>query len=97
MTVYAAASFTTDAGTSVRAIVTNHLISHGYTRIGGIFGMGSTTGHDRREGFLRALKEHNHNRLTELIKYANPREEDGFATTMKLLQLPEPPGGSLYQ
>jgi LacI family fructose operon transcriptional repressor len=68
-----------------------HLIEHGYRRFGGIFGMGSTTGPERREGFVRALKEHNIQPSSDLIKYANPREEDGFNTTMKLLELPEPP------
>jgi len=71
--------------------VTKHLIGHSYTRIGGIFGMGSTTGRDRREGFFRALKEHSLKPITELTKYAQPREEDGYATAVKLLQLPEPP------
>ena len=72
-----------------------HLIEHGYRRIGAIFGMGSTTGRERREGFLRALKEHNLQPSTDLTKYANPREEDGFNTTMKLLQLSEPPDAIL--
>ena len=72
-----------------------HLIEHGYRRIGAIFGMGSTTGRERREGFLRALKEHNLQPSTDLAKYANPREEDGFNTTMKLLQLSEPPDAIL--
>ncbi|SHO46293.1 LacI family DNA-binding transcriptional regulator [Desulfopila aestuarii] len=71
--------------------ITKHLIGHGYSRIGGIFGMGSTTGRDRREGFLRALKEHALKPITELTKYAHPREEDGYTTATKLLELPEPP------
>jgi len=71
--------------------ITKHLISHKYSRIGGIFGMGSTTGRDRREGFLRALDEHALTPITELTKYAHPREEDGYATAIKLLQLPDPP------
>ena len=71
--------------------LTTHLIKHGHRRIGAIFGMGSTTGRERREGFVRALKEHDLQPSTELVKYANPRERDGFRTTIKLLQLPEPP------
>lgn len=71
--------------------LTNHLIDHGYTRISGIFGMGSTTGRDRREGFLKALREQDLKPVTELTKYANPREADGYATATRLLQLSQPP------
>jgi DNA-binding LacI/PurR family transcriptional regulator len=72
-----------------------HLIEHGYRRIGAIFGMGSTTGRERREGFVRALKQHDLQPSADLVKYANPREEDGFNTTMKLLQLSDPPDAIL--
>lgn len=72
-----------------------HLIEHGYQRIGAIFGMGSTTGRERREGFVRALKENDLQPSTDLIKYANPREKDGFNTTKKLLHLTEPPDAIL--
>ena len=75
--------------------ITTHLIEHGCRRIGGIFGMGSTTGPERREGFVWALKDHDLKPSSDLIKYANPREEDGFNTTMKILQLPEPPDAIL--
>jgi LacI family fructose operon transcriptional repressor len=75
--------------------LTTHLIEHGYRRIGAIFGMGSTTGRERREGFKRALREHDLPPAADMVKYANPREGDGFSTTMKLLQLPEPPDAIL--
>jgi LacI family fructose operon transcriptional repressor len=75
--------------------ITIHLIEHGYRRIGAIFGMGSTTGRERREGFVRALREHDFQPSNDLVKYANPREEDGFNATMKLLQLSEPPDAIL--
>ena len=71
--------------------ITTHLIEHGYRRIGAIFGIGSTTGRERREGFVQALKAYDLQPSTDLVKYANPREDDGFNTTLKLLQLPEPP------
>ena len=67
--------------------LTNHLIEQGYKRIGGIFGKGSTTGRERREGFIQALKDHSMKPITELIKYTNPREEDGYNMTMKLLKM----------
>lgn len=71
--------------------ITSHLIGHGYRRIAGIFGMGSTTGRERREGFMRALKDHDIKPSNDLIKYTNPREEDGFDTTLKLLDVEEKP------
>ncbi|WP_372681711.1 LacI family DNA-binding transcriptional regulator [Desulfosarcina sp.] len=71
--------------------ITTHLIEHGYRRIGAIFGIGSTTGRERREGFVQALKAHDLQPSTDWVKYANPREDDGFDTTLKLLQLPDPP------
>lgn len=71
--------------------LTNHLIERGHRRIGGIFGMSSTTGRERREGFMRALKDNNIKPATDLIKYTNPREDDGFKTAMKLLQLDNRP------
>jgi len=68
-----------------------HLIEHGYRRISGIFGIGSTTGRERQEGFMRALNDNHIQPSPELVKYTNPREDDGFHTTMKLLELPDPP------
>jgi LacI family transcriptional regulator, fructose operon transcriptional repressor len=75
--------------------ITSHLIEHGYRRIGGLFGMGSTTGQERREGFIQALKDHNIKPVAELIKYVNPREGDGFTATMKLLEMPDKPDAIL--
>lgn len=72
-------------------ILTNHLIERGHRRIGGLFGMDSTTGRERREGFMRALKDNNIKPVTDLIKYTNPREDDGFKTAMKMLQLDDRP------
>ena len=75
--------------------LTSHLIEHGYSRFGGIFGVGSTTGQDRREGFLKALTEHNIKINDDLIKYAKPRVDDGFSTAMKLLRMKERPDAIL--
>jgi len=71
--------------------LTSHLIDQGYKRIGGIFGIGSTTGRERREGFMQALKDNNIKPIADLIKYTNPREDDGFKTAMKLLQMEDRP------
>ena len=79
-----------DNVTSAHTIV-SHLIEHGYKRIAGIFGAESTTGRERREGFLKALKDHNIKPLQDLIKYSNPRIDDGFNTAMSLLGRNDPP------
>jgi len=71
--------------------LTSHLIEHRYRRIGGIFGGGSVTGRERREGFLRALQDNNIKPNYDLIKYSKPREEEGYNTAMKLLELENPP------
>jgi len=68
-----------------------HLIEHGCTRIAGIFGTGSTTGQERCEGFLKALKEHNIKPVKELIQFVGAREEEGFETAMKLFRLKQRP------
>ena len=65
--------------------IVSHLIEHGYKRLAGIFGAESTTGKERRDGFLKALKDHDIKPDHDLIKYSKPREEDGFETAMKVL------------
>lgn len=40
---------------------------------------------------MQALKTHDLQPSSDMVKYANPRENDGFNTTLKLLQLPAPP------
>lgn len=79
-----------DNVSSAHAMIT-HLIEHGYTRIAGIFGAGSTTGQERCEGFLNALKEHNIKPVKELIQFVGAREEEGFETAMRLFQLKQRP------
>jgi LacI family fructose operon transcriptional repressor len=68
-----------------------HLISDGRRRIGALFGINSTTGRERREGYVRALKEHELKPLADLVTYVHARVEDGYEATLKLLNLPEPP------
>lgn len=76
-------------------ILTSHLIEHGCQRISGIFGIGSTTGRKRHEGFMQALKDHNIEPATDLIKFTHPKEEDGYNVVMNLLQSPDRPEGIL--
>lgn len=71
--------------------IVDHLLQDGYRRIGAIFGSGSTTGRERREGYLQALQAHNVSPIPEIQTFGMPREEEGYAVTMKLLDLPKRP------
>ena len=78
---------------SAHRIVT-HLIEHGYRRLAGVFGS-STTGRERHDGFLKALKDHDIKPLKDLIKFTEAREEDGFKVAMKLLKMRDRPDAIL--
>ncbi|MEX1349827.1 MAG: LacI family DNA-binding transcriptional regulator [Desulfobacterales bacterium] len=78
-----------DNVSSAHRIVT-HLIEHGYRRLAGVFGS-STTGRERHDGFLKALKDHDIKPLKDLIKFTEAREEDGFKVAMKLLKMRDRP------
>jgi LacI family fructose operon transcriptional repressor len=71
--------------------IVEHLVADGHQRIGAMFGLGSTTGRERHEGYLRALKEHGLKPAPELIHYVDARAEEGYQKTRELLNLPEPP------
>lgn len=71
--------------------LTEHLLDDGHRRIGAMFGVGSSTGRERREGFVQAFKDRGLTPPLELISYVEAREEDGYKTTQRLLNLPERP------
>jgi LacI family fructose operon transcriptional repressor len=71
--------------------ITEHLLDDGHRRIGAMFGLGSTTGRERREGFLQAFKNRGLKPALELLSYIDVREEEGYKATQQLLALPEPP------
>ena len=69
----------------------DHLIGHGRRRIAGLFGAKSSTGAERRRGFLTA-HEHHHLPVDEsLQRLLPPFAEEGFLATRELLQRPDPP------
>ncbi|GAK52704.1 transcriptional regulator, LacI family [Candidatus Moduliflexus flocculans] len=68
-----------------------HLIQDGYRRVGAFFGIGSTTGRERKEGFLRAFEEHGITLPPEFLMMVDARIEPGYEAALKLLDLPEPP------
>ena len=69
----------------------NHLIEDGHKRIAGIFGVASTTGAERREGYLRALKQNEIKPIPELSMFVEAKEEAGCEAVLKLLNLSQPP------
>lgn len=71
--------------------IISHLIADGHRRIGAMFGMGSATGRERHDGFRQALEAHGLDLHPELVSYVNAREEEGYQTTYRLLNLAHPP------
>lgn len=70
----------------------SHLIEDGYTRIGAVLGVTSTTtGRERYEGYVRALVAHHISLDPRLVLTGIPREEVGYRLTEALLNLSEPP------
>lgn len=71
--------------------IVSHLIANGYRRIGAMFGVGSTTGRERRAGYEQALKEHGLKPIPELVKYVDAREAEGYQMAKTYLNLAPPP------
>ena len=70
----------------------SHLISDGHRRIAAVVGIPTaTTGRERREGYLRALKAHGLPVLPHLVRTGLPKEEFGYQSTGELFDLSEPP------
>lgn len=75
--------------------LTQHLIERGYRRIGAVIGDAATTGHDRRQGYEAALRDHGLVPVPQYIKNVQPRIEAGYAAVLDLLRLPQPPDAIL--
>ena len=56
-----------------------------------LFGIGSTTGQERREGYFKALEDHGLKPSAELAFFVEAREAEGYKATRELLKLPVPP------
>jgi DNA-binding LacI/PurR family transcriptional regulator len=70
----------------------SHLISDGYRRVAAVLGDPiATTGHQRREGYERALKAHGLEVLPHLIRVGSPKEATGYQLTRELLGLNDRP------
>jgi LacI family transcriptional regulator, fructose operon transcriptional repressor len=71
--------------------LTLHLLENGYRRIAAICGETSATGPERRAGYEKALRAQGLSPIPELVKYAQPKIEAGYATTLKMLDAAQPP------
>ena len=73
-------------------LLANHLVVQGHTRIGMVIGSTTTTsGRERKRGFLKALKEAGVTPDPELMREVKPVEEAGFQAVLALLSQPQPP------
>ncbi|HEX2909820.1 MAG TPA: LacI family DNA-binding transcriptional regulator [Chloroflexia bacterium] len=75
--------------------LTNHLITNGYRRIAAILGTESSTGIERRQGYEEAMQAHGLVPAQELVKFVDPKIEAGYATSLKMLKLNQPPDAIL--
>ncbi|MCB0187888.1 MAG: substrate-binding domain-containing protein, partial [Caldilineaceae bacterium] len=74
------------------AQVVSHLINQGHTRIGAVIGTSDiSTGHERQQGYLDALRARLLPADPSLIRTGIPQIPIGYRLTQELLALPEPP------
>jgi len=70
----------------------SHLIADGHRRIGAVVGAPTvSTGHERRDGYLRALQAHGLTPEAELLCFGPPTTAAGYQMVNTLLDLPNPP------
>ncbi|HZU69608.1 MAG TPA: LacI family DNA-binding transcriptional regulator [Ktedonobacteraceae bacterium] len=67
-----------------------HLIEQGYRRIAALCSEMST-GLERQLGYEKALRAHGLSLRSEYMRYIPPRADAGYAATLKMLDLAEPP------
>ena len=65
----------------------DHLLGHGYQRIGAMFGTGSTTGRERHAGYIKALEDNGIKPSSELVFFVEAREAEGYNATREILKL----------
>jgi len=72
--------------------IVSHLIADGHRRIGAVVGTPiATTGHERRDGYLRALQLHGIPPEAALLRSGLPTIATGYRLVNELLDLPNPP------
>ena len=70
--------------------LTTHLIEQGYRRIAALCSEMST-GLERQLGYEKALRAHGLAPKSDYMKYLAPKADAGYSTTLKMLDLTEPP------
>ena len=75
--------------------LTTHLIDNGYQRIGAICGEMSTTGRERHAGYEQALRARGRTPAGDHVRFVAPKIEAGYAATLQLLDLTQPPDALL--
>lgn len=70
--------------------LTTHLIEQGYQRIAALCS-DMSTGLERQLGYEKALRAHGLAPRAEYVKYVAPKIETGYAATLKMLDLSQPP------
>ncbi|SME98001.1 LacI family DNA-binding transcriptional regulator [Desulfovibrio gilichinskyi] len=71
--------------------LTEHMLSHGYKRIAGLFGESSATGQQRRAGFEQVMKKNGIPADDKLVISMPAKEEAAHAVVSRLLEMDEPP------
>lgn len=70
----------------------SHLIGYGHRRIGCVIGQPDvSTGQERRDGYIKALRDHHISIDTSLLLSGSAKIEPGYQMTNELLTLDEPP------
>jgi DNA-binding LacI/PurR family transcriptional regulator len=72
--------------------LTEHLIQHGHTRIGAVFGPSeTTTGKERKKGYLQALSTYGLTPSPGLVCSGLPKESLGYQHAKQTLTMRDPP------
>ena len=70
----------------------SYLVETGHRRIGAVLGTPlATTGHERREGYERALRAHGLEVSPELVRAGPPTQEFGLRAAREMLDMQQPP------
>lgn len=70
----------------------NRLLEAGHRRIGAVFGpMATTTGRERRDGYVQALHAHGIAVSPSLIRTGPPKKDSGYRAAKEILALSPPP------
>ena len=72
--------------------LTKHLLEDGYRRIGAILpSMTITTARERKDGYVKALAEHDLTADPSLVRSGAPTSEEGYRLTKELIEHPDRP------